>query len=265
MGLATPHSLEADQEGKNRVCQALVDANCLFFGKIIPAISIVPFYPETRYLFSSPKLLRIIAEEVAKLITQLNIDQLAGCEFAGVPLATMVSQAADMPVVFLRKQPKSYGTKSAIVGKVVGSRAVLIDDATGQGEGKQQFAGYLAEVNVKVTDMVVIYWTGHPLIDWYEQNGIEHHQLITFADFAHYAEKVGYISSTLHDMIWDWYQDYNINKRSLDFKRHQTVIDQAKREGFPIINDKITFEEIVAQSKAMGKWSEPPGGTYEYL
>ena len=262
---ATPKSLEADEAGKKRICQALVEADTLIFGKIIPAINAVPLYSETRWLFSDPKKFQIVTAEMAKLIKQLDVDLLAGCEFAGVPLAATLSLAAKIPAVYIRKKPKEYGSGSAVVGKVSGSRAVLIDDATGRGIGKEQFSDYLEKEGVKVTDMLVIYWTGHPLIDWYAKNGVEHHQLIQFEDFAHYAREVGYISEELHDLIWDWYRDYNVEKRSLDFARWQKVFDQAEKEGFEIINQGQSFEETVALSKELGKWVEPLEGKYEYL
>ncbi|MFA4818895.1 MAG: hypothetical protein WC621_03565 [Patescibacteria group bacterium] len=257
--------LEADIAGKKRICQTLIDVKALIFGKIIPSINVSPFYVETRWLFSNPKTLRIITEEMAKIIKQLDVDLIAGCEFAGVPIASALSLETNLSAVYLRKKPKEYGSKSAIVGKVSGSQAILIDDASGRGIGKEQFAKYLEEAEVRVTDMLVIYWTGHPLVPWYAENNVKHHQLIEFEDFAHYAYKVGYISQTLHDMIWDWWKDYNIEKRSFDWKRWDMVFTQAKKEGFEIFNESQSYEDMVADAKRLGKWIEPPAGKYEYI
>ena len=256
---------EADAEGKKRICQALIDVKALMFGKIIPSINASPFYIETRWLYSDPKALKVVAEEMAKIVRQLDVDLIGGCEFAGVPLASVLSLETGLPAVYIRKKPKEYGSKSAVVGKISGKRALLVDDASGRGTGKEQFATYLEAEGVKVTDMLVIYWTGHPLVPWYEKHGVRHHQLFLAEDFAHYARDVGYISSTLHDMMWDWWQDYNIERRSLDFKRWEKVFSQARKEGFTIFNEDQTFEEMVALSKRLGKWAEPPDGKYEYL
>jgi len=257
--------LESDTEGKKRICQALIDAKALIFGKIIPSINTSPFYVETRWLFSNPQTLKVITEEMGKIVKQLDVNLIAGCEFAGVPLASTLSLETNLPAVYLRKKPKEYGSKSAIVGKVSGSRALLVDDASGRGVGKEQFAKHLEDAGVKVTDMVVIYWTGHPLVPWYQEHGVRHHQLIKFEDFAHYARDVGYISPRLHGMIWDWWKDYNIEKRAFDFKRWDMVFTQAKAEGFEIFNEQQPYEELVADSKRLGKWIEPPDGEYEYL
>ncbi|MFH1235340.1 MAG: hypothetical protein V1685_00175 [Parcubacteria group bacterium] len=256
--------LEADKKGKERICQALIDEKALMFGKIIPSINVSPFYIETRWLFSSPRNLKLVTKEMASIIKKLDVDLIAGCEFAGVPLASVLSLETGLPAVYIRKKPKEYGSKSAIVGKVSGTKTLLVDDASGRGANKEQFAKYLEAEGIKVTDMVVIYWTNHPLVPWYEEHGVRHHQLILFEDFAHYARDVGYISTTLHGMIWDWWRDYNMEGRSLDFKRWDRVFEQAKKEGFEIFNDDMSYEEMVALSKKLGKWLEPPDGKYKY-
>ncbi|MBU1039212.1 hypothetical protein KKC17_03255 [Patescibacteria group bacterium] len=257
--------LMSDEKGKRIICQALLDSQALVFGKIIPAICATPYYIETRNLFSKKSTFDIIVKEMTKLIKQLNVDLIAGCEFAGVPLAAALCLETGLPTVYLRKKPKEYGSKTAVVGQIIGKKAVLIDDASGRGAGKEKFATYLQEKDVKVTDMLVIYWTNHPLIPWYKNNGIRHHQLIMAEDFINYAKDVGYISDDLHALIWDWWKDYNIEKRSLDWKRWDKVFAQAKKEGFVISNEKQSYEEMLAESKRLGKWVEPLDGKYEYI
>ncbi len=63
-----------------------------------------------KYRFESePELLAAIADGLAELIPP-GIDALAGLELGGVPIATALSLRTGLPVVFVRKQPKSYGT-----------------------------------------------------------------------------------------------------------------------------------------------------------
>ena len=261
---ATPHSREATDAGKHRINQLFITERTLLFGHIVPSINASPFYPETRWLFSQPAAVRTIAEEMAGIIKQLEVDVVAGCEFAGVPLAAVVSQVTGLPAIYIRKQPKAYGSRSALVGKVSGKRAVLLDDATGQGENKHQFAAYLEAAGVSVTDVLVIYWTGHPLVPWYQEHAVEHHQLIQFSDLARDARDAGYISSELYQEIWDWYEGYNIEKRALDQRRWERIFALAKRDGFSLLHMDQSHEQMVAQSKELGKWFEPPHGRYEY-
>lgn len=251
---------EADKSGKERICKAMVAADVLRFGYIIPAINFVPCYPEVRWLLCDPIHLKVIAEEMAKVICQIDVDLLAGVELAGIPITSALSLETKKPCVYIRKQPKGYGTGSAIVGKAKGKHAILIDDATGMGEGKSIFAGYLEALGPRVTDMLVIYWTEHPLVSWFAEHGVVHHQLITFADFAHYARDVGYISSELHDLIWDSYKGYNIEKWAYRKEKFENILKLAKQEGFEILNQEMGFEGVMQKSKELGKFHTLPEG-----
>ncbi len=87
-----------------------------------------------KYRFESdPALLRAIAEAAADLVPA-GIDALAGLELGGVPLATMLSQVANLPVVFVRKQAKTYGTcRLAEGGDIDGRRLCIIEDVVTSG------------------------------------------------------------------------------------------------------------------------------------
>ncbi len=87
-----------------------------------------------KYRFeSNPQLLRRIVEALAELVPD-NTQALAGLELGGVPLATMLSQVTDLPAVFVRKAPKSYGTcRLAEGGEIVGRRFLVVEDVVTSG------------------------------------------------------------------------------------------------------------------------------------
>ena len=63
-----------------------------------------------KYLFESKtELLKSITEHLLKLIPH-DTDILAGLEMGGIPIATSLSLKTDIPVVFVRKKDKDYGT-----------------------------------------------------------------------------------------------------------------------------------------------------------
>jgi len=79
-----------------------------------------------KYRFESePELLAAIADGLAELIPP-GIDALAGLELGGVPIATALSLRTGLPVVFVRKQPKSYGTCRLAEGREISGRRLLI-------------------------------------------------------------------------------------------------------------------------------------------
>ena len=87
-----------------------------------------------KYRFEAdPRLLREIAEAMAGLLPA-GADALAGLELGGVPLATVLSQVTGLPVGFVRKQAKPYGTRRLAEGvEVAGRRLVVVEDVVTSG------------------------------------------------------------------------------------------------------------------------------------
>lgn len=79
-----------------------------------------------KYLFeSNPRLLNDIAEELVNLIPS-NTEVLAALEMGGIPIATAMSLKTDLPVVFVRKKAKEYGTCKLAEGIDVKNRNVCV-------------------------------------------------------------------------------------------------------------------------------------------
>ena len=86
-----------------------------------------------KYLFESdPACLSQIAAEMADLLPPpppSGERLLAGLELGGVPLATLLGQRSGLPVLFVRKQAKTYGTCKLAEGQsVAGRRVTLVED-----------------------------------------------------------------------------------------------------------------------------------------
>jgi orotate phosphoribosyltransferase len=87
-----------------------------------------------KYRFESdPELLRTVAAGLVALLPE-DVDAVAGLELGGIPLATMVSQLTGLPALFVRKQPKEYGTcRLAEGGEVSGRRLAVVEDVVSTG------------------------------------------------------------------------------------------------------------------------------------
>ena len=80
-----------------------------------------------KYRFEAdPALLRRVAGRMLELLPA-GAEVLAGLELGGVPIATAMSLESGLPAVFVRKAPKSYGTRRAVEGGEVAGRRVVID------------------------------------------------------------------------------------------------------------------------------------------
>lgn len=82
-----------------------------------------------KYQFESdPALLREIAKSLAPLVPE-DTDYLGALEMGGIPIATALSFETGIPVVFVRKEAKEYGTCKFAEGPAIkGKRLTLIED-----------------------------------------------------------------------------------------------------------------------------------------
>jgi len=108
-----------------------------------------------KYLFEAdPKLLKDIAEALVPLVPP-DIDALAGLEMGGIPIATMLSQFTGLPVLFVRKEAKKYGTcKIAEGGQVKGRKLLIVEDVVTSGGAIVDAAKALVEEGA-ILDQVI--------------------------------------------------------------------------------------------------------------
>lgn len=106
-----------------------IDATCRLTGEFTLRSGQVADTYFDKYLFEAqPDLLDRVAAQMVDLLpadTQL----LGGLELGGIPIATMVSARTRLPVLFVRKQAKEYGTAKLAEGPdVAGRRVTLVED-----------------------------------------------------------------------------------------------------------------------------------------
>lgn len=121
-----------------------------------------------KYQFESrPELLKRIVQELVALIPK-ETEILAGLEMGGVPLATALSLETGLPLIFVRKEAKSYGTCRIAEGVVFKDKKVtVIEDVITTGgqviESCQELARAGAQINQVIC--VILRGTGVELKD----------------------------------------------------------------------------------------------------
>lgn len=88
-----------------------------------------------KYRFEAqPNLLREIASQLKKHIPP-GTDALAGLEMGGIPIATALSLETGLPVVFVRKEAKEYGTCRFAEGlpSIKGLKLCVVEDVVTTG------------------------------------------------------------------------------------------------------------------------------------
>ena len=176
-----------------------------YLGKIeAPGNFYIPFLLDIKRLYSYPTNLKILAQELGKLIVPLSIDRIAGIETASIPLATAVSLQFNIPLVYVRKKRKKYGTKGFIEGAFnSGDKVVLIDDVIGPGIATKQIYGNCLKEGVKVDDMVLVAHDPIPK-KWAKQKRLKFHQLLTIFELWEYLYRKRILTKKIYEMILDW-------------------------------------------------------------
>ncbi len=90
---------------------------------------LAPFYINCRLILGHADARRQIANALAADVAKRDAEMIAGGVTAGVPFATLVADRLDLPLVYVRPQPKSHGTGGQIEGaEVSGRKVVLVED-----------------------------------------------------------------------------------------------------------------------------------------
>jgi len=110
-----------------------------------------------KYRFEAdPRLLRQVAEALAPLVPG-DTDALAGLELGGIPIATALGLVTQLPIRFVRKAPKAYGTCQLVEGgEIAGVRLLVVEDVVTTGGQVVQAAESLRELGARVEHAVCV-------------------------------------------------------------------------------------------------------------
>jgi len=110
-----------------------------------------------KYRFeASPELLAEIAKKMTPLLPR-GIQALAALEMGGIPIATALSLHTGIPVCFVRKQAKEYGTMRLAEGlDIDGKKLCIIEDVITTGGQVIESAKELRKAGAEVADVLCV-------------------------------------------------------------------------------------------------------------
>lgn len=141
-----------------------------------------------KYKFeANPKLLFAICKEIANFIPE-DTELLAGLEMGGIPIATILSQITNIPVAFIRKKAKEYGTCNLAEGTTIKDKKVLIveDVITSAGQVVISSAE-LRKLGAEISNAVCVIDREAGGKDNLTQKGIELKSLFTMSEIKELA------------------------------------------------------------------------------
>ncbi len=171
----------------------LLEAGCIKFGNFTLKSGLQsPIYIDLRRVIAYPKLLQQIAEAYLPVLGPLSFDRIAGLPYAAIPIATAISLAGNYPMIYPRKEAKSYGTKAEIEGEYhAGETVVVIDDLATTGGSKFEAIEKLTGAGLVVKDVVVLIDRQSGAKESLAQAGYSMHAVLTITQMLEYWEETG--------------------------------------------------------------------------
>lgn len=145
---------------KQQLAEALVTINAIKFGNFTLASGKQsPIYIDLRVLASHPRTLNLVARAYSDLLTKtkLEYDLIAALPYAALPIGTALSLQTGYPLIYPRKEAKTYGTGRTIEGQYKsGQTALVLDDLISTGGSKIKGAQPLRDAGLNVQDIIVL-------------------------------------------------------------------------------------------------------------
>src|SRR6202142_3663134 len=171
----------------------LLEAGCIKFGEFTLKSGLQsPIYIDLRQIITDPRLLEQIGAAYLPLLKDLKFDRIAGLPYAAIPIATAISLQGNYPMIYPRKEVKSYGTKAEIEGEYhAGETVVIIDDLATTGGSKFEAIEKLTSAGLIVKDVVVLVDRQSGAKESLAVAGYDLHAVLTITQLLDYWEIAG--------------------------------------------------------------------------
>ena len=177
----------------SNLADGLLKAGCIKFGNFTLKSGLQsPIYIDLRQIISHPKLLADVAQSYLPILATLQFFRIAGLPYAAIPIATAISLAGNYPMIYPRKQVKTYGTKAEIEGEYHASEiVVVIDDLATTGGSKFEAIEKLTGAGLVVNDVVVLVDRESGAKESLAQAGYSMHAVLTISQLLDHWEANG--------------------------------------------------------------------------
>ncbi len=171
----------------------LYESGCVQFGRFKRECgTLSPLCLDLRLLVSDPATLWQTAGALAEIIrglpgpdcqlTRLPLvfDRIAAIPYSALPIGVALSLTIDRPLIYPRKEVKTYGSFHPIEGRFCpGEKVLVLDDHITQGRSKMDSIALLQEADLVVKDVLVIIDQQQGGAEALAQRGYQLHSIMT--------------------------------------------------------------------------------------
>ncbi len=155
-----------------------------------------PVYIDCRKIISFPEARKRLMAMAVELLNDKaglgSVDAVAGGETAGIPFAAWIAEAAEKPMLYVRKKAKGFGRDARIEGApLAGTTVLLIEDLATDGASKVNFINALRDAGMTAEHVFAIFFYDvfPGALDALKDHGITMHYLATWEDILKAAEE----------------------------------------------------------------------------
>lgn len=205
-----------------RVAEALIDAGAVQIRPNDPfqlaSGRPSPVYVDVRRLISFPEprheVIQGLVQAARAEIGTDNFDVVAGGETAGIPFASFLALELDLPLIYVRKQPKGYGRGQRIEGHLgEGTRVLLVEDLVTDGGSKLAFQRGILDAGAQIDDCLCVFEYAseraelHEARDSLRSHGLELTSLTDWDEMLKALRARNSISSEDHEAVLAFLRD----------------------------------------------------------
>lgn len=170
-----------------------------------------PIYCDNRLTLAYPAVRRRIRDGFAQLAQALGLapEVIAGTATAGIPHAAWLADLLELPLVYVRSQPKAHGRRNQIEGRLdAGQRVVLIEDLISTGGSSLDAVAALRDAGAEVLAVLGIFTYGLPAARAaFEAAGVPLHTLTSYEVLLDVAAEAGPFDAEALAVLRSWQQD----------------------------------------------------------
>jgi uridine monophosphate synthetase len=195
VGSQQPEALAQISKLQSSLAIGLLEAGCIKLGSFTLKSGIVsPIYIDLRRLVGYPPLLAEVAAAYGEILANLEFDHLAALPYAAMPITSAISLQTGWPMIYPRKETKTYGTKVQIEGVFQsGETTVVIDDLISTGGSKFEGIEKLEAGGLKVSDVVVLIDRSPDGGAELSERGYQLHAVLSIADLLYFYEQTAVV------------------------------------------------------------------------
>ncbi|KAL0841005.1 hypothetical protein ABMA28_014781 [Loxostege sticticalis] len=148
-----------DEQKLEHLAVKLFEINAVKFGEFTTKSGIkTPVYFDLRVIVSYPEVMQLISNLIHDFaLKDTKCDHLCGVPYTALPIATLLSVQANIPMLMRRKEAKAYGTKKMIEGHYkAGQKCLIIEDVVTSGSSVLETVKDLRKEGLVAEEAVII-------------------------------------------------------------------------------------------------------------